>query len=40
MLNNQNLRLGGLGPNIGSNDWEKAKKKKEQQLEYARQLKY
>ena len=29
LVNNQNMRLGGLGANIGSNDWERAKKKKE-----------
>ena len=32
--------MGGLGANIGSEKWEKARKKKEQQMEYARQVKY
>jgi Jhy protein len=30
--------LGGLGANIGSDDWEKAKRKKEAIQEYAKQL--
>ena len=30
--------MGGLGANIGSDDWEKAKKKSEQAQEYAKQL--
>ena len=28
--------LGGLGPNIGGEDWEKAKKKKELMKQYGR----
>ena len=35
----QNLRLGGLGPNVGNDEWEKAKKKKDQIQEYAKNLK-
>ena len=35
----QNLKLGGLGANIGSDDWEKAKKKKELISEYAKNIK-
>lgn len=30
--------MGGLGANIGSKDWEKAQQKKEQQLQYAEQV--
>jgi hypothetical protein len=32
----QSLKLGGLGANIGSDDWEKAKRKKEAIQEYAK----
>eukprot|EP00347_Sterkiella_histriomuscorum_P023753 403333506 len=35
----QSSKLGGLGANIGGEDWEKAKRKQEQAAEYARQLK-
>lgn len=34
----QSLKMGGLGANIGGDDWEKAKKKQEQAKEYAKQL--
>ncbi|CDW74030.1 UNKNOWN [Stylonychia lemnae] len=34
----QQIKLGGLGANIGGEDWEKAKKKQEQIQEYAKQL--
>jgi hypothetical protein len=32
----QSLRMGGLGANIGSEDWEKAKKKQEFFSEYGK----
>ena len=32
------LKMGGLGANIGGDDWEKARKKQEQAQEYARQI--
>ena len=32
----QPIKLGGLGPNIGHEEWEKAKKKQEQIQEYAK----
>jgi hypothetical protein len=32
------LKLGGLGANIGNDDWEKAKRKKEAIQEYAKTL--
>ncbi len=35
----QNLKLGGLGANIGNEDWEKAKRKKELIKEYAQNVK-
>ena len=34
----QSLKLGGLGPNLGGEEWEKAKRKQEQIQEYAKQL--
>ncbi len=34
----QNLKLGGLGANIGSEDWEKARKKQEFFTEYGKQI--
>eukprot|EP00347_Sterkiella_histriomuscorum_P007402 403349061 len=35
----QSMKLGGLGANIGSADWEKAKKKQEQAYKFAEQIK-
>lgn len=35
----QNLKLGGLGPNIGGDNWEKAKKKQEAIREYEKNIK-
>lgn len=32
--------MGGLGANIGSNEWEMAKRKKEIQMQYANNLKH
>ena len=32
------LRMGGLGANIGSEEWEKAQKKKEQIASYSEQV--
>ena len=34
----QTLKLGGLGANIGSEEWEKARKKNEFFLEYGKQI--
>ena len=33
---NAQQKLGGLGPNIGGDEWEKAKRKQEQIQEYAK----
>lgn len=33
-------KLGGLGPNIGDNEWQERKLKKEKINQYANQLKY
>ena len=33
-----NLKLGGLGANIGTEEWEKAKKKQEVFNEYGKQI--
>ncbi|CDW77089.1 UNKNOWN [Stylonychia lemnae] len=35
----QSMKLGGLGANIGSQEWENAKKKQEQAQEFAKQVK-
>jgi hypothetical protein len=34
----KSLKLGGLGANIGSEEWEKARKKQEFFLEYGKQI--
>ena len=34
----QSLRMGGLGANIGSEEWERAKRKAEAAQEYAKSL--
>lgn len=34
----QNLKMGGLGANIGSEEWEKAQRKKEAALKYAEEV--
>jgi hypothetical protein len=34
----QTLKLGGLGANIGSEEWEKARKKNEFFMEYGKQI--
>lgn len=34
----QSLNKGGLGANVGGEDWEKAKRKQEQAIEYAKNL--
>ncbi len=38
MQTTQNIKLGGLGANVGGEDWEKAKRKKEAIQEYAKNL--
>ena len=32
------MKLGGLGPNIGSDEWERAQRKKEAALKYAEEI--
>lgn len=40
MVNKQVAKVGGLGANIGTEEWQKARKKQEQIKEYTRQLQY
>jgi hypothetical protein len=35
----QSIKLGGLGANLGGDEWEKAKRKQEAIQEYARNIK-